>query len=470
MDIRQAAPSEEFFKIIGYKPYPYQKAIHDSWSLYRTAIIGRQSGKSEVAAVESAFEALTNIGSTGWTVAPTYEQATIIFERVVEYVKRGDSYLPGKRKLSISNRNLRLRIEHYSPEGNFLGFTRFQGKSGDNPDNLRGASLDYIVLDEAAMIDSNVWFAALAPTLTTTNGWVLIITTPKGYDWVYDFFQFGLRNQDSSNYPNYTRYASWQLPTWEANPSVPADFFEQQKAILPERVYDQEYGAEFIADSGSVFQGMGECPRLEIVQETHNSIIMKRPKIGHRYVIGADFARLDDFSVFTVVDLDDKEVVEVMRLNTIAWERQLEHLKQLHKKWPNSYVVADDNAQGDVLASQMASMGIPFEALGWKTNSIKEACINKLAIAIEHKRIKLPDSREYIDEFRDFIYERTPSGKLQMKAAGRGKDDRVSSLAMAWYHVPEHKGGEIETADDGFSISLDNDEFASLDELNRIFN
>lgn len=467
--IREAAPSAAFFKLIGYKPYPYQADIHNSWSLYRIAIIGRQSGKSEVASVEAAFEVTMQPGRTGWVVAPTYEQATIIFERVVEYVKRADARLPGTRKMRISNRNLRLAIDHYDAQGRYTGTSRFQGKSSDNPDNLRGASLDFIILDEAAMIDEKVWYEALLPTLTTTNGWVLLITTPKGFNWVYALFREAESLKEHPKYPTHTKYAAWQLPTWEANPTVPKEFFEEQKRVQPDRTYRQEYGAEFIPDSGSVFHGLNECPKAA-VQFENGVIWTSKPRMLGRYVIGADFGRLDDFSVFTVVDLDLRQVVEVVRLNTVSWERQLERLKALQQKY-RAFVVADVGGSGDVLAEQMAALQIPFEGVTFKTTSIKEEYVNKLALAIEHKRITLPDDKEYIDEFRDFVYERTPSGQLKMKAAGRGKDDRVVSLALAWWYVPEHGSSVVEsgTDDPGLLVSLDDNALDAVDALDSLF-
>ena len=467
--IRKAAPSQAYFNLINYTPYPYQQNIHASWALYRNAIIGRQSGKSEVAAVEASFEVMTAYGTTGWVVAPTYEQASIVFERVSEYVKRADACLPGKRKMRVSNRNMRIIVEHYDAHGNFLGTTKFQGKSAENEDNLRGASLSYLIIDEAAMINETVWQAALAPTLTTTNGWVLIITTPKGFNWVHTFYQMGVELEGTPKYPNFTRYASWQIPTWEANPTVPEEFFVQQRKVLPERVFLQEFGAQFLSDSGSVFQRLSEVPTRPLLFEEGELKVYERHNRLHSYVIGADFARLDDFSVFTVVNAHTKKVAAVMRINTVSWERQLEHLKNLYARYANGFVVADGQGVGDVLTEQLAAMGLPLEVVAWKSSSIKEACINKLAMSIEHARITLPDDKEYLDEFAQFIYEKTPSGALKMKAAGRGKDDRVASLAMAWMFVEEHSLFEAESPEDGYAVELDFDSFDAVDALQHLF-
>jgi hypothetical protein len=108
---------------------------------------------------------------------------------------------------------------------------------------------------------------------------------------------------------------------------------------------------------------------------------------------------------------------------------------------------------GDPLVEALASRGIPVSPIQLSTASVKEQLINKLALAIEHGRITLPDDYEYLQEFRDFVYERTAAGGLRMRAAGRGKDDRVLSLAIAWWFVPEESVGHV-LVPDNFAIEL----------------
>lgn len=452
--LRKHAPNSKFFEFLGYHPYPYQAAIHSSWAQYRVVVVGRQSGKSTLAALEATFELLFNRTSWGWVVAPVYSQASIIFERVEDLVMRVTENLPGRREIRISRRNMSIEIRHYDDQGRYLGRSRFQGKTSENPDNLRGASLNYLIVDEAAMVDGQVFYESLLPTLTTTNGWVLLISTPKGYNWFYDFFQLAQRYESYPGYPYTTQYGAWQLPTWDANPSIPASFFEQHRAIQPERIFRQEYGAEFLADSGSVFQKLDQVPRRSPLYRDERELRIMSPVHHHRYVIGADFARLDDFSVFTVVDMDLRMVVHVLRMNTVSWERQLEELASLTRQYPGAFVAVDGRGVGDPLVEALAAKGVPVSVVQLSNTTIKEQYVSKLALAIEHGRITLPDDLEYLQEFRDFIYERTPSGQLRMRAAGKGKDDRVISLAMAWWFVPEDQFANVLLPQQDLTVDL----------------
>lgn len=463
-DLRAVKPSQAFFKFIDYKPYPFQQEIHDSPALYRIPIIGRQSGKSEVASAEAAFELCCVPDSSGWIVAPTYEQASIIFNRTYVKVEKAVARLPHLKITAYSRRDMKLEVSHYDRQGNLTGVARFAGKSGDKPDNLRGASLTYCIIDEAAMILKSVWDEALSPTLSTTNGWVLMITTPKGYNWVYQWFADG---QDQNN----RRYQSWQIPSWVANPRTALEFYEEQRRVLPDLTYRQEYGAEFISDAGSVFVGIDEAPRVHVSSRRDIpggvSLTAKLRQPGHGYVIGADFARLNDFSVFTVVDLNTGEVARQDRVNIVAWAQQLAHLKEVSREYGNALVVADVTGLGDPLVEMLSAQGVPVEAVRFSSLQIKEALISKLSLGIQYKKITMLDDEDTRKEFRSFVYTRTESGQLRMAAAGAGHDDRVISHALAWSKVPSEFITPAEQIEKGSAFF---DQFGiDMDSVNALF-
>ena len=59
-------------------------------------------------------------------------------------------------------------------------------KGTENAMALRGRSLSGCVLDEAAFMDSGVWFEVLRPALADKQGWALFISTPEGTaSWFY---------------------------------------------------------------------------------------------------------------------------------------------------------------------------------------------------------------------------------------------------------------------------------------------
>jgi hypothetical protein len=61
-----------------------------------------------------------------------------------------------------------------------LGGSRIRIHGADNPDRLRGAYLDGVVLDEYADMRPSVWGEVIRPMLADRQGWATFIGTPKG--------------------------------------------------------------------------------------------------------------------------------------------------------------------------------------------------------------------------------------------------------------------------------------------------
>lgn len=159
------------------------------------------------------------------------------------------------RYLVAKNLTPPYRLKFNFPWGE--GFSEVNGGSCENPDSLVGEGNDWIVFDEAAQNSKLIYDQYLSPTLADTNGWILFISTPRGYNWLHDFYRQG----QSEAFPD---WESWQVPTWD-NPKVSMAFLNEQKRILDKATYDQEYGAEFTSMSGRVYGDFSEA--IHVVPE-----------------------------------------------------------------------------------------------------------------------------------------------------------------------------------------------------------
>lgn len=450
-------PNDKFFKLCQYTPFPIQREIHQSRSPMRIVCVGRQVGKSEAGSVEALFELFLNPGSVGWVIAPTYDQAEIIFSRVLDKAEKLAVLFP-HCKLVAQRRKLRLQVKHYDkpPQSSNavpVATSEFRGKSADRIDNLRGATLDYAIFDEAAMMDPNVWTEAIQPMLSTRKGWALIISTPKGYNWFYEFFLRGWRGKDNptENTPDVPdesvhddQFMSFHASSWEVRHDVGAEWYEQTRRNTPDIEYRQEYGAEFISHSGSVFQGIDEIIRLPykdviLPGQQLPAFLVERPQPGGEYVIGADFGKSMDFSVFTVVDLRDGKTVCMLRTTEVAWRSQVGMLERLSQYYNDATIVADTWGVGAVLHEDLEFAGLGVVQAEFKSAAAKEEYINHLALLIENGLVALPNAELVFSELRSFQYHTTMSGTVTMRAAGRAHDDIVVSLALA-YHMYDGGG------------------------------
>lgn len=118
-------------------------------------------------------------------------------------------------------------------------------KSADSPDTgLVGEGLDWLIIDEAALLTKNIWEQYLRPTLSDRGGWALLVSTPRGYNWLHDLYVRG----QSSNYPE---WKSWQHPSTSSR--YFSDNIENLKDELTKETFEQEYLAQFTTFAGKVY-------------------------------------------------------------------------------------------------------------------------------------------------------------------------------------------------------------------------
>jgi hypothetical protein len=174
----------------------------------------------------------------------------------------------------------------------------------DSPDSGRGRKYAVVVVDEAAMIPEleEAWQQSIRPTLTDLKGSAWFLSTPKGMNYFKQLFDLG---QD----PECKEWASWQMPTG-ANPYIDSAEIESARLDMTEAAFNQEYCALFVNWEGSVFRGVGEAATATAVS---------KPQTGHDYVIGCDWGRSNDYTVFMVLDATTHTVVTVQRSNRVDY-------------------------------------------------------------------------------------------------------------------------------------------------------
>jgi phage terminase large subunit-like protein len=293
------------------------------------------------------------------------------------------------------------------PGGGFVGV-----RSADNPDTLRGEGLDFVVMDECAFMKREAWTEAIRPSLSDRQGKALFISTPKGRNWFWESYQNGVRGEKG--------WASFQFPTVE-NPYIDAVEVESAKKDLPELIYRQEYLAEFIDDQGGVFRR---------VQDAAVSV-QGEPEQGVQYIAGVDVASSVDYTVVTVMDMREKEMVYMDRFNRVDYPVLIDRLAAVYHRWGLQTMVIEANSIGKPVIDHMVERGlsiVPFTT----TNATKQQVIQGLQSAFEHGSIKIINDPVLIGELLSFESKRNPSGSFSYSAPDGMHDDCVMSLALAW--------------------------------------
>jgi hypothetical protein len=296
----------------------------------------------------------------------------------------------------------------------------------DDPDAARGRKYRRIVVDEAALVRDleTVWQASLRPTLSVLGGDAWFLSTPKGLDSFHHLYQLG---QD----PLQTDWQSWQMPS-SASPYITADEIAAAKRELPERIFAQEYLAQFVQLEGAgVFRGVDAVSRLK----------QRGPERGHQYVIGVDWGRTNDFTAIAVIDATVMEQVALDRFSEIDYELQTERLHRWCELYHPVLVVAESNAMGRPLVERLQTgyarlLGKARAALpvwAWEaTNASKAALVQALGLAIEQGSVSLLDDKVQISELLGYEASVLPSGMIRYGAPQGQHDDTVISLGLAY--------------------------------------
>lgn len=320
------------------------------------------------------------------------------------------------RKLGLDPREWKSSL---NKELRFPNDSIIQMRTAENPESLAGEAVDGIVFDEFSMAREAVWAEQLAPTLITTNGWVMFIGVPKGNNWATKLWR-------EANTPEKRAegWKQWHFKTLD-NPYVTQQAYNRIKESMPLLMQQQELLAEIIAGRGTVFRNILECT---------GATWQESPTPRRMYVAGLDWGKLNDYTVLTIIDAISKECVYYDRFNAMAYPEQLIRIKEMHKIWKFQRLIAESNAMGGPLCDQLARDGLPVEPFDMNT-STKREIIELLAVAFETETFKIPADETLIDELESMEMNLTKTGHPQYAAPPGLHDDCVMSLALAHWGV-----------------------------------
>ncbi len=402
--------------LFGWRPHPGQKEWLLDDSPVKVAACGRRWGKTEAEAVDAATFALARPGSVQMIVAPTYDQARLISDRVERLL----TDCPLTRRLVSARRTPYPRLS-------VLNSTVSARSADDGGRSLRGHRGDRVIVDEAAFVPGSVITDVLQPMLADTAGQLILISTPFGRN---HFWRAWCAGQEPGG-----RVRSFRFPS-SANPHISRDYVEEQRGELPDSVFRTEYLAEFVDDCACVF------PWSEVQDCVRMGQMGTHPAEG-RVVAGVDWARYSDFTACAAIEASGFpwRVTAVDRFQGLSWEAAVERVADFVERAGALAVLCDSTSLGDPLLEQLdrrlarSRLGTAAEGLVFTAQS-KRDIIEHLALRIAHREIALPPPEGGAPEalhreLMAFTREMRPSGGVSYGAPPGEHDDCVVALALA---------------------------------------
>jgi hypothetical protein len=407
-----------------YKPtqpqVDFHKLVHEDAPFISCLVAGRQTGKTFYMQNDAVMRALNNPKHRMFWVSPIQDQANKVMKDI-------EGMFSSHQDLwtKIIKRYDRKANEMYFYNGSFIKF-----RSADSGDNLRGATLDYIYLDEAAYMKLDFINEVLLPMVTRTGGRVTAASTFNGPNWFYDWFKEGQQEE------NWEQIKSIKRTYLDLNDTDVAKTVLGIKKSMTKAQFDQEFLCKPVSANA-------------LFSNVEDAVVDNIDTRCERVYIGMDIGVAQDYTVLTAIS-DDYRVVDIDRFNYkeegMDYEEFKERIKAFYLKHDNNLAAAyfelnnNDLLFDDLTDDESMYKIIPFHT----TAQSKPEIIKNLIKLFEDKVIKIPKNTDLIKELYDFKSKRNPiTGNLQFSNTEGKHDDMVMSLAIAAYCAKEEQDGGV---------------------------
>lgn len=212
---------------LGLTPDPWQRAVLRSTTDRMLLLCSRQAGKSTTTACLALHTAIYTPESLVLLLSPSLRQSGELFRKVCGFY--GDLGKPvGAQQESATT----LALDNGSRVVSLPG----------SPDTVRGFSgVRLLIIDEAALTPDAL-FVACSPMLAVSRGRLVALSTPMGKrGWFHDQWEAVPSNWQK------VKATAWDCPR------VDRVFLEEQKQLLGDRWFRQEYECSFEETLDQVF-------------------------------------------------------------------------------------------------------------------------------------------------------------------------------------------------------------------------
>jgi hypothetical protein len=217
--------------LIGEPLWPHQLDLARSYARIRCVCSGRQAGKSRTLAVLSLHEAFARPATRVLIISAGEEAAKDLLSEISALAKSplltGSVLDDERHQINLTN-------------GSSIRSVPASEKQ------VRGKSVDLLVIDEAAFVSEEIWTAARYTAVGRQGSRVVMASTPWGpKDRFFALtYRAGVRHEAG--------YESFRWPS-TASPMVDAELLEMWRATSTDREYRREVLAEWVDSDGSYF-------------------------------------------------------------------------------------------------------------------------------------------------------------------------------------------------------------------------
>jgi hypothetical protein len=300
---------------------------------------------------------------------------------------------------------------------------------GQDPFSLEGAAVHGDVLDECAKMKEQVYISERT-TKIRTKGPSVFLSTPLGKTWFFNKCMDAKEHQEWAIRNGRRPTKIFLTARTIDNPFIDPEVIDEARKELPERLFLQHYEAMFI-DDGTVFTNISACIYTEklLVEGARQKWFHADAK-NRSVVIGVDWAKQKDWTVFFAADMEHRIIVGFERFHQIPYTEQIRKLALFARKFKSVEVCFHDKTGvGSAIDDHLAYLGFPYHGITFN-NQIKAEMVAKLITSLEQEYIRYPYWEVLTNELTAYELKTSPTGLPVYNAPSGKHDDTVVALIL----------------------------------------
>ncbi|MGA3110729.1 MAG: hypothetical protein ABSE15_01685 [Candidatus Bathyarchaeia archaeon] len=402
----------------------HQKLLRDV-SSKQVAVCGRGWGKSRVFSRKNLWLLYTKPKIESLIVSSTQRQSMIMFDYCYSTI--------------MSNQLLREMVQR---PGTTHTIIKLKPPLGGrlvalpcSKDKLRGYHPDYIFIDEASIVPSEMVTSEIMMMLTKPKASLIMGGTPMGSDHV-----FRKAFLDSKRYSVH-HYASYQSPL------VSQTQLDEWKEVMTLEEWQREVEAMWVESTHTFFSMdlIVGCidPDLGTLNGYIEDIEKAKPEqLKGQFYAGLDLGKQIDYSVLTIVQRFDNGEIKLVHKRQLPlgtnYPQVIGYVARASQIFQFERLNVDKGGIGDAIVDELRRANIYGVEGIFFTDVEKESMLNTLKLLMEKRVLKITaDDKALITQINEQQYEylqpKTAQERIHLKFwHPQGKhDDQLMALALA---------------------------------------
>jgi len=410
----------------------HQKLLRDMHPR-QVAVCGRGWGKSLVFSRKNLWPIYTKPKIECLIISSTQRQSMIMFDYCYHTIQTNPLMRDMIKHPGTTRTTIRLKP---SLGGRLVALPC-------SPDKLRGFHPDWVFIDEASIVPTEMITSEIMLMLTKPNCHFVMSGTPKSFDHILHRTFLDRKRYSIHHYPSYT------------SPLVNKETLNQWKQDMTQEEWTREVEAQW-TELTNVFFPMDliiNCldPQLgdpDSPNRYHDNLEKIKPNTLHgTFYAGLDIGKQMDHSVIAVIQkINGKRRLVYKHQFPLGtpYPDVIGHTAKANQIFKFANILVDKTGVGDVIVDEIEEIGIRNVNGMFLTDRWKEEIFTYLKLLMEQKKLSiLSDDAELIAQINEQQYEYTQPKKakkhihLKFWHPPRRHDDQLFALALACYASKE---------------------------------